>query len=91
MTGELPLRIIDQPGGATVRCLCGAEAATLRRASTGMLRMRGAVSLPGLSPDVSPAGLLMMIAHAKQCERGRELAARRPPGQGEFVLGGYAP
>ena len=29
--GELPIRVIDQPGGATLRCLCGTELATLRK------------------------------------------------------------
>lgn len=64
---ELPLRIIDQPGGAVIRCLCGRELATLRRGLTEIPGMRSAVSLPHLSPDVSVHGLVIMIAHAKAC------------------------
>ena len=63
----LPLRIVDQPGGAVIRCLCGRELASLRKGVTELSRMRGAVSLPHLSPDISPAGLLVMIVHAKGC------------------------
>jgi hypothetical protein len=65
--GELPLRIVDQPGGAVIRCLCGAEAATLRRAVTPTRAMRSAVQLNQLSPDVTPAAVLMMILHARKC------------------------
>lgn len=73
MNGELPLRIVAQPGGAVIRCLCGAEVATVRRGLARGHRM--AVSQPGLSPDVTPAGLLMMIAHAGRCQRGQQIQA----------------
>jgi hypothetical protein len=68
---ELPLRIIDQPGGPVVRCLCGRELAQIRR-STGNNSMVGLRSSgparPLLGSDVSPAALLVMIAHARQCK-----------------------
>lgn len=66
-SAELPLRIIDQPGGAVIRCLCGAEAATLRRGITPTRAMRRAVQLNQLSPDVTPAAVLIMILHARAC------------------------
>ena len=72
---ELPLRIIDQPGGAVIRCLCGAELATLRRGVTRMAGLRQAVALPHLSPDITAAGLVVMVAHAKACDSGHERAA----------------
>ncbi len=71
---ELPLRIIDQPGGAVIRCLCGAELAALKRGLAGgvaFARTAGANPAQGkLSPDVSPAGLLIMVSHAQRCQRG---------------------
>lgn len=72
---ELPLRILDQPGGAVIRCLCGAELSTLRRGTTVLAGLRQAVALPHLSPDITAAGLVVMVAHAKACARGRERAA----------------
>ena len=67
---ELPLRIVDQPGGAVLRCLCGLEASRLVRSTvnnsmTG-LRSSGAAR-PRLSPDLSPAALLAMVVHAQAC------------------------
>ena len=55
---ELPLRIIDHDGTPSIRCLCGTEAAV----ATG----RGRVSA-----DCSPAALIRMILHAKNCTRRR--------------------
>ena len=75
---ELPLRIVDQPGGAVIRCLCGAEAASIRRATTQMSGLRASAALPGLAPDVTPAGILMMIVHARACAAA---ASRRPAGE----------
>jgi len=75
--GELPLRIVDQPKGAVIRGLCGVEAASLRRAVTVLPGLRRAVPLPGLSPDVTPAAVLMMIAHAKRCERCQQIQAEQ--------------
>jgi hypothetical protein len=66
----LPLHVIDQPGGAVIRCLCGAELATLRRATTNLRGMSAAARLPHLSPDITAAGLAIMVAHAKQCRPG---------------------
>lgn len=73
--GVLPLRVVDQPGGAVIRCLCGAEAATLRKAVTQMAGLRAAAPLPGLSPDITPAAVLNMIIHARSCAAARWLAA----------------
>lgn len=70
---ELPLRIIDQPGGAVIRCLCGAELSTLRRGTTEIPGMRSSVRLLHLSPDITPAGLMIMVVHAKQCVIGKAL------------------
>lgn len=68
--GELPLRIVDQPGGATLRCLCGLEAARLVRSTVNRsmvgLRSSGR-ERPRLSPDLSPAAILAMVLHAEQC------------------------
>jgi len=70
---ELPLRIVDQPGGAVVRCLCGAELASMRRGlANELVRLRSSAGRVHLSPDVSPAGLLCMIVHAKSCAAGQE-------------------
>jgi len=73
MTGELPLRIVEQPGGPVIRCLCGAEASVLRRSMANGLWV---VVLDGparirLGPDVSPAAVLSMIVHAQVCTRVR--------------------
>jgi hypothetical protein len=72
---ELPLRIVDQPGGTVIRCLCGAELATLRRGVAALAVLRQAVTLPHLSPDITAAGLVVMVAHAKTCADGRRRAA----------------
>ena len=59
---ELPLRVDDVPGGAVIRCLCGAEAAVM---APGMAdQWRG-------TADPSAAGLLRMVLHARRCQRGR--------------------
>lgn len=79
MTGELPIRVIDQPGGPVLRCLCGAESSTLRRGTVNRsmpgLRGSGPAQLRA-GPDMSPAALVIMAAHARSCERGRELLSR---------------
>jgi len=61
----LPLRIDDVPGGAVIRCLCGAEAAVMAPGIADQWR--------GVS-DPSSAGLLRMVLHAKRCLRGQNLA-----------------
>ena len=81
MIGELPLRIIDQPGGPVIRCLCGVESARVTAASDGaapIVRAARRLSAParGLAPDVSPGALLRMVAHAKAC---RNLPASSAP------------
>jgi hypothetical protein len=66
------LRIVDQPGGAVIRCLCGRELATFRRGSAARLQpLRGsyeARSLAVLAPDISAHGLAVMVAHALNCK-----------------------
>jgi hypothetical protein len=76
---ELPLRIIDQPGGIIIRCLCGAEAAVVKPATTGAAAIVRAahsqrVANRGLSPDLTPAAVLRMALHAQQCLPGRNKA-----------------
>jgi hypothetical protein len=65
---ELPLRIHDAPGGAVVRCLCGAEAAVLRPGIAAMWQGQ---------TDPSAGGLLRMTLHAKRCLIGRNLMAEQ--------------
>ena len=75
---QLPLIVVDQPGGATIRCLCGAEPATLRRglavglqmARTGTGQNRGRARL---AADLTTPGLLMMVLHAGRCKRGQAI------------------
>lgn len=69
----LPLEIVDQPGGAVIRCKCGRELAQVRRRSA-VARIaaprHGSYDAPaviGLAPDITAAGLAVMVAHAKQC------------------------
>ena len=74
MRGELPLRILYQPGGPVIVCLCGREASVVRRGTvnesmTGLRSSGSARTL--LGPDVSPAAVLMMIAHARACWAAR--------------------
>ena len=79
MPGELPVRIIQGPRGLLMRCLCGAESATLRKgtANSTMTRLRSSgPAVPQLGADLTPAGLLIMAAHAAQCQRASEVAAR---------------
>ena len=75
--GELPIRVIDQPGGATLRCLCGTELATLRKglvAGQALARTTGINrGQAQLAPDVTAAGLLVMIGHAMGCRQGNAL------------------
>ena len=78
---ELPLRIIDQPGGAVIRCLCGMELARMRKGVVaGQLMARTVGANRGqvqLSPDITERGLLIMVAHAGQCDRGKALLAEQ--------------
>lgn len=74
----LPLRIIDQPGGPVIRCLCGAEGAVLRAglANRSMTGLRGSgPALSRASPDLTPAAVLRMILHARNCARAAEIIA----------------
>jgi hypothetical protein len=69
---ELPLRIIYQPGGITIQCLCGAESAVVKPAATAsaaIIRANRGMSRTNraLSPDGTPAGLLRMALHARSC------------------------
>ncbi|HEV2375173.1 MAG TPA: hypothetical protein VGS19_23815 [Streptosporangiaceae bacterium] len=75
----LPLRVIDQPGGLVIRCLCGAESAVVRPSSelsVAVVRASHGVGTlnRGVSPDVSPAAVVRMAAHAKTCVPGRNRA-----------------
>lgn len=65
---ELPLRVNDLPGGALVRCLCGAEAAVMSPGITDLWLGRA---------DPSAAGLLRMVLHAQRCLIGKNLAAEQ--------------
>jgi len=74
----LPLRIIDQPGGPVIRCLCGAEAAVARPAlaNRGMVGLRSSgPRIERLRPDLSPHAVLSMVIHAKRCRRAVEVLA----------------
>jgi hypothetical protein len=71
---ELPVRIIDQPGGAILRCLCGLEAARLVKstANYSMIGLRSSgPARHAVGADLSPAAVLAMVLHARGCERGR--------------------
>jgi hypothetical protein len=77
---ELPLRVVDQPGGAVIRCLCGQELARVRRALVTeqvSVRIRENHARPNLSPDITAAGLAVMVAHAIGCGRGKALLAEQ--------------
>lgn len=72
----LPILIVtDQDGAPSVRGLCGAEAAAVRRgANTQLTRMRA--SAPGrtrVTADVTDLGVLRMILHARSCHRCQAL------------------
>ena len=75
MTGHaLPLVFIDQPGGIVIACLCGAEATTVRNglANDTMTGLRSSgQSMQRLAADVSPAGVLRVVLHARKCVPGR--------------------
>lgn len=75
----LPLRVIDQPGGPVIRCLCGAEAAVARLMvpNRTMLGLRGSgPRMNQLRPDLSPHAVLSMVLHAKRCNRAAEVLSR---------------
>lgn len=80
---EFPLRVVDTPGGAVIRALCGAEAALVKPvADQAVPVMRAARAsgprVRGISPDSSPAAVLRMTLHTKTClqcqNAARELA-----------------
>jgi hypothetical protein len=64
---ELPLRFHEVNGVLVLRCLCGRELATWRRGITELAGMRQAVPLAQLAGDVSRAGILTMLIHARKC------------------------
>lgn len=66
MKNELPLRIVMDDTGISIRCLCGAEGARVGW-STGTGRQLRVV------PDASAGAVLRMVAHARNC---RQLADR---------------
>jgi hypothetical protein len=76
---ELPLRIVQQPGGATIRCLCGLELARMRKGVSGGVKFARAAggnrALMSLAADVTTPGLAAMVAHAMACQRGKALLA----------------
>lgn len=78
MTGELPLRVIEKPEGIVLVCLCGVEAGTIRDGTGNhtMVGLRGSgVARPHLGIDLTPAGLMRIVLHARTCLRGQNLAA----------------
>jgi hypothetical protein len=75
-SGELPVRIIEEPGGGMIIvCLCGAEAAVMRRGLDDgeLLRLRQSGYRTQIRSDLTPAGLITMIIHARKCQRAREI------------------
>lgn len=79
----LPLLfVLDDQGTPAIRCLCGAEATTVRRGLAHQLTRQVHVNpaVMKLAPDVSDLGALRMILHARGCERGQALleAGRNP-------------
>jgi hypothetical protein len=78
----LPLLfVLDDAGTPAIRCLCGAEGASVRRGvAHQMTRLRAAPPATLLSPDTGDLGALRMVLHARTCERGQALlAAGRNP------------
>jgi hypothetical protein len=80
VTGEeLPLRVIEQPGvGIILACLCGAESAVIRNglANSTMVGLRSSGSARAhASGDLTTAGILRMVLHARGCLRGQNVAA----------------
>ena len=79
MRGELPIRIVDDGSGPVLRCLCGAESATLRKGTVNRsmtrLRSSGPAAL-AMAAGLTPADLLIMVAHARTCARAAELGGR---------------
>jgi hypothetical protein len=75
VTGELPVRVLQRPGGGVViACLCGAESAVLRSGLANTLTgLRRSSCRPQLGTDLSPAGMARMILHAQGCLRGQNL------------------
>jgi len=52
--------------------MCGKELASIRRAlASDQAFLRLNVARPHLSPDITAAGLAVMVAHAMGCQRGR--------------------
>lgn len=63
MRGELPIRVIDEPGRPLrLAGLCGAEVAVTADGSR-------------ISADASPAALMRMVLHARSCQRCKNEAA----------------
>ena len=75
-----PLLIVDRPGGPVIQCLCGAESAVIRNglANRDMVGLRSSGPAQAhASADLTGAGVMRMVLHAKSCVRGQnELQAR---------------
>lgn len=80
-TAELPLRIYDEPGGALIKCLCGAEAVVMRPSIVAQWKGQA---------DPSAAGLLRMVLHAKTCLIGVNLMTEGHAGLSHFAGSGMA-
>lgn len=72
---ELPLRVVDTPGGLRLVCLCGAEATVIRPGlANELIRLKASHSRPKASAGLTPVGLLRLVLHAKTCVRGQNAA-----------------
>lgn len=65
---ELPVRVVDTPAGVVLRTLCGGEASSWAPEAPGTVQ---AVT------DLSPAGLMRVILHARRCKRCAGIALER--------------
>ena len=91
MTGELPLRVIEKPEGILLVCLCGAESAMIRSGAGNhtMVGLRGSgVARPRLTGDLTPAGIIQMVLHARTCLRGQNLASELSGPASTLVISG---
>lgn len=92
VNGELPLRVIEKPEGIVLVCLCGAESAMIRSGAGNhtMVGLRSSgVARPHLAADLTPAGLMRIVLHARTCLRGENLAAElgRPAAEPLVISG----
>jgi hypothetical protein len=75
---ELPTRVFEADGAIILRSLCGAESGVIRKglANSSMVGLRSSgAAMPRVSPDLTPAAILRMVLHARECLRCLNLAA----------------